>query len=566
MNSPDFNLIATAPDGPQKLRELILSLAVRGKLVPQDPNDEPASELLKRIAAEKARLVKAGEIKKPKPLPPIEPDVVPYELPMGWEWCRLGNVTSYIQRGKSPTYSDIKNIPVVSQKCVQWSGFDISRARFLEPDALEKYPEERFLRSGDLLWNSTGTGTIGRINLYIHEDNRYEKVVADGHVTVVRPLIVNPAYLLAWISSPFIQRYIEGRASGTTNQIELATSMVQHQIVPLPPVSEQNRIVNRIDELLSNVDELEAQRTHQNILRISTGKASLDALAEAETPKALQTAWQRLKNNFEPLFSQDGENIKSLRQAVLSLAVRGKLVPQDPNDEPAIELLKRIATEKSRLVKAGKIRYNKNQPLLERKNYQFRIPNNWAFIRLGSIVSELGDGLHGTPNYVSDSEIHFINGNNLSNGKIEIKNNTKSISFDEWKKYKVQLNSRSVLVSINGTIGNVAFYQGEKVVLGKSACYINLMEGISKYYVKIILESPYFYQYALEASTGTTINNLSLKAMRMLPVAVPPLIEQQRIVERVDYLMKVIEQLGQGIEQSRIFVEKYAEAVVANVG
>ena len=158
-----FDRLAEAPDAVPRLRRFVLDMAVRGKLVEQDPNGEPAAELLKRIQTEKRRLVKEGELKKEKPSPPVENTQSPFGLPSPWRWVRLGSITSYIQRGKSPTYAVEDGLPVVSQKCVQWAGLDLAAARLITPESLEAYEDIRFLRGGDLLWNSTGTGTIGRI-------------------------------------------------------------------------------------------------------------------------------------------------------------------------------------------------------------------------------------------------------------------------------------------------------------------------------------------------------------------------------------------------------------------
>jgi type I restriction enzyme, S subunit len=252
-----FDTAFAAPDGIKKLRELILTLAMQGKLVPQNPNDAPASELMKEIEAEKARLVKAGKIKAPKPLPPIKPEEVPYQLPKGWEWVRLGHISEYIQRGKGPSYSEIPEVPVISQKCVQWRGFDKNAVRFIDPSTLDKYQEERFIRDGDLLWNSTGTGTIGRINIYRDELNEFKRIVADSHVTVVRLIGVCNEFVLNFLMSPDIQNRIEENASGTTNQIELNTTTVINQAVPLPPLAEQRRIVAKVDQLMALCDALE---------------------------------------------------------------------------------------------------------------------------------------------------------------------------------------------------------------------------------------------------------------------------------------------------------------------
>jgi type I restriction enzyme S subunit len=157
-----FDLIAQAPGGVARLRELILTLAVQGKLVPQDPNDEPASELLKKIRAEKDRLIAEGKIKRDKPLDEIAEEEETFDLPEGWVWARLGSLCSYIQRGKGPVYAEHSAHRVISQKCIRWYGLDLGPARFITSESLTKYEDIRYLKSGDLLWNSTGTGTIGR--------------------------------------------------------------------------------------------------------------------------------------------------------------------------------------------------------------------------------------------------------------------------------------------------------------------------------------------------------------------------------------------------------------------
>ncbi|MCB1943181.1 MAG: restriction endonuclease subunit S, partial [Candidatus Accumulibacter sp.] len=225
-----LDLIADAPNGIQKLRGLILELAVRGKLVPQDPNDEPASELLKRIAKERVRLEAEGLCKKSKPGLPVGEGERPFALPDRWRWVRFADVTSYIQRGKGPDYADQSNHVVVSQKCVRWSGLDLTPARCITPESFAKYDSVRLLRQGDILWNSTGTGTIGRA-VVLPELTPRQTLVADSHVTVVRGMLIAPAYLWRWIQSPSVQGEIEGSASGSTNQIELATSTVISHLV-----------------------------------------------------------------------------------------------------------------------------------------------------------------------------------------------------------------------------------------------------------------------------------------------------------------------------------------------
>ena len=269
-----YERIADAPDAIARLRRFILDLAVRGKLVPQDAKDEPASDLLKRIAKEKARLVKGGEIKD-KPLPPVDGDT-DFEISPTWRWTRLGTVTSYIQRGKSPKYAASDGSLVVSQKCVQWSRLDLSVAKQVTLESLGDYEDIRFLRDSDLLWNSTGTGTIGRIIRLVDPP---EKLVCDSHVTVVRCLEVEPEYIRTWLRSDHVYALIEDRAAGSTNQVELTAQMAINQVVPLPPLAEQHRIVAKVDALMALCDRLEAARAGR--------ERSRDRLAAAILAEAL---------------------------------------------------------------------------------------------------------------------------------------------------------------------------------------------------------------------------------------------------------------------------------------
>ena len=256
------------------LKKSLLQEAIQGRLVPQDPSDEPASELLQRIREEKLRLVKEGKLKKKditdsvifkgddnrhyekigNAVTCIENEI-PFDIPDSWQWVRLNDICEYIQRGKSPKYSDIKRFPVVAQKCNQWSGFSLKKALFIDPDTIKSYGEERFLQDGDLMWNSTGLGTLGRMAIYTSTENPYGVAVADSHVTVIRAMkdYTVSQYLYSYFASNTVQSVIEDKADGSTKQKELATATVKSYLVPLPPYNEQCRIVQRINELFSKL-------------------------------------------------------------------------------------------------------------------------------------------------------------------------------------------------------------------------------------------------------------------------------------------------------------------------
>ena len=254
------------------LKKSILQEAIQGKLVPQIAEDDTADELLEAIKEEKQRLVKEGKLKKSAINDSVIfkgddnkyyendgnnvvciDDEIPFEIPSSWQWVRLEHICSYIQRGKSPKYSPIKQYPVVAQKCNQWTGFTIEKAQFIDPETIGAYTKERFLENGDLMWNSTGLGTLGRMAIYWEELNPYKVAVADSHVTIIRPLksYVMPQYLYSYFSSYTVQSVIEEKADGSTKQKELATTTVKKYLVPLPPFAEQRRIVEKIKEVTS---------------------------------------------------------------------------------------------------------------------------------------------------------------------------------------------------------------------------------------------------------------------------------------------------------------------------
>ena len=258
------------------LKKSILQEAIQGKLVPQIAEEGAAQELLEQIKAEKEKLVKEGKLKKSaltnsviykgddnkyfEKIGNTEMDItdeIPFEIPDSWSWVRLNDICSYIQRGKSPKYSLIKKYPVVAQKCNQWSGFSIDKAQFIDPDTLSSYGEERILQDGDLMWNSTGLGTLGRMAIYWSSLNPYELAVADSHVTVIRVMkkFVMPQYLYYYFTSNTVQSVIEDKSDGSTKQKELATSTVKTYLVPIPPLMEQNRIISQIKQLTSIMRE-----------------------------------------------------------------------------------------------------------------------------------------------------------------------------------------------------------------------------------------------------------------------------------------------------------------------
>ena len=255
-----------------RLKSSILQEAIQGKLVPQIAEEGSAQELLEQIKEEKRRLVREGKLKKSALNDSVIfrgddnkyweksedgavciDEEIPFEIPSNWAWVRLDYICSFIHRGKSPKYSPIKKYPVVAQKCNQWDGFSIEKAKFIEPQSISSYNEEYFLQDRDLMWNSTGLGTLGRMAIYYMILNPYELAVADSHVTVIRPYKTHivSEYLYYYFASNTVQSVIEDKSDGSTKQKELATKTVKAYLVPIPPFAEQQRIVQKIKSVTS---------------------------------------------------------------------------------------------------------------------------------------------------------------------------------------------------------------------------------------------------------------------------------------------------------------------------
>ncbi len=258
---------------PKQLKDSIIDRAIKGGYSIHDSSDESVKQLLNEIKAKKQALVKEGVIKKEKSFSEIFlrdgcwyetidggdsiciDDEIPFEIPESWTWCRVSSVCSYINRGKSPVYSSEKVIPVFAQKCNQIDGLHLEKCHFLDPVIFKKYDPIQYLQDGDVLINSTGIGTLGRVGIYDSSLNPFKHIVADSHVTVLRPLI-DSRYVYCFFNSPMFQLVAEDLSSGSTKQKELKTDTIRRLLIPIPPMEEQKRIVSFIEETISVLGEL----------------------------------------------------------------------------------------------------------------------------------------------------------------------------------------------------------------------------------------------------------------------------------------------------------------------
>ena len=331
-----FDVIAEAPNGVQTLRELILQLAVRGKLVPQDPSDEPASVLLEQIAAEKQ-----GKAKQPDDLAPVSQDVAPFEVPDRWAWVRIGEAMDLINgRAFKPTEWSTTGIPIVRIQNLNNADAPFNYCNF-------EIPDKFYIDNEDLLLSWSGTpGTSFGAFVW-----RRGRAVLNQHI--FRCDLYGNAY-----TNDFARLAINGRlkemiaqAHGGVGLQHVTKEKLEKLAIVLPPLAEQRRIMAKADELMALCDDLEARQQRRAEARARLNHSALHHLTAVTDNAGLAEHWQRLRENFDLLYDTP-ETVAGLRQAVLQLAVCGKLVPQDPSDEPASVLLERIAAERERAANA----------------------------------------------------------------------------------------------------------------------------------------------------------------------------------------------------------------------
>jgi type I restriction enzyme S subunit len=547
-----FDLLAEAPNGVQKLRELILDLAVRGKLVPQDKNDEPAAVLLERIKKEKERLVKEGKVTKSKPLPEITPDEIPYDLPKNWEWVRFGNIA---QHNAGKTKDRGRNIgklrDYITTSNLYWGYFDFNNVRQMpfKDEELEKCTAKK----GDLL--ICEGGEAGRAAVWDLDKD----ICFQNHI--------HRARFYCDISQYYAYRFFEKlNANGEIEQYRkgVGISSMSGKILsliffPLPPLNEQKRIVTKVDELMKLCDELEARQKKKQETRILINNAALNKLLTADTPETFTKNWQRIGDNFDILYSAP-ENIGKLRQAILQLAVMGKLVPQDANDEPAAVLLERIKIEKERLVKEGKIKKARTTIKINNTEIPYKIPKNWIWVHLADVGHDWGQKK-------PDIEFTYIDVSAINKEKGIISNDVNILQPNEApsRARKIVYKGTLIYSTVRPYLLNIAIIDKEfkpEPIVSTAFAVIHPFSIIIAQYLYFYLRSNPFIEYVESQMKGMAYPAINDGQLYQGLVPLPPLAEQKRIVTKVDKLMKLCDELETKLTQTQTEREKIINAAV----
>ncbi len=426
---------------------------------------------------------------------------IPFEIPKSWEWSRLGDICSYLHRGKSPKYGEHKFLPIIAQKCNQWDKIYTDRCLFSSKDYIEKYKEEQFVQKGDIIINSTGGGTVGRtgyIDSYVFAN--FDRFVVDSHVTLVRSIYpIASKYVYYFLISPLIQIGLEDRCSGSTNQIELGTTTITSYLIPIPPIKEQYRIIDQFQKVLPLLE------------RYSTNQIAQDKL-NAEI------------------------NIQ-LKKSILQEAIQGKLVPQITEEGTAQELLEQIKLEKQKLIKNGKLKKSAltdsviyrgdDNKYYERINGQtieiefpFEYPNSWYVARLKDIC-QLIDGKKKSGKGIC-LDAKYLRGKS-------------SATIIEKGKF---VYAGDNIILVDGENSGEVFIVPQDGYMGSTFKQLWLSSAMWKPYILAFI---LFYKEELRNSKrGAAIPHLNKELFYNLFIGIPPLAEQQRIAERINELSQLL--------------------------
>ena len=493
---------------PEQLRASILQYAMEGKLVKQNPDDEPAVTLLDKIKTEREKLVKEGKLKKPRKVQSTEDEDFKFDIPNSWSWCRLGNIIYHLTDGahKTPKYIDTKDgIPFLSVKDISSGKIDLTNTKFISQETHEVLSKRCNPQKGDILLTKVGTTGIPVI---VDTDIKFDLFVSVALLKFDDKLI-DAKYFKYLLESPLVQDQVCENTKGVGNKNWVLRD-INNTLIVLPPLEEQKRIVAKIEKLMPLVDEY------------------------AESYNRLQ----KIDNEFED----------KLKQSVLQYAMEGKLVKQNLSDEPASELVKKIENKKAELIKEGKIKKSKKLPTITDDEKPFDIPDSWEWVRLGNIFDitsskrvmkkEWRDS--GIPFYRA-REIVSINKNRPLKDPIFIDEDTY------LKKIKIsgKPNEGDILLTGVGTLGIPYIVPKDKKFYFKDGNIIWLKNfgNLNSEYLSWYVQCPYMLKI-INDNRGTTVGTLTIVRSKNLVIPIPPLEEQKRIVAKIQKLQDSISSLS----------------------
>ncbi len=562
-----FDRISEAPAAIPRLRRFILDLAVRGKLIEQDPRDEPASELLKWIQEEKARLVKIGEIKKLETFEPVEVDEIPFTIPLGWEVIRMGWLARKLGAGSTPlggkSVYQSAGVPFLRSQNVHDDGLRLDDVALISRSLHERMSGTHVQRN-DILLNITGA-SIGRCALV---PSNFAEGNVSQHVAIIRLVLSDiRQFIHLSLTSPFFQKVIDDVQVGVSRE---GLSMQRLRPFPMliPPLAEQHRIVAKVDELMALCDRLEATQAERESRRDRLVTSSLNRLNNKVDPDTFRNH-ARFYFNHLPRLTTRHEHVKKLRGAILNLAFRGRLT--SPWRETA-EFVGTAQEFKLSVENARKKAWDNKQVASSSRKYLFpvefdrenlpTIPDSWVWASADAVCSQITDGEHIQPRYQLEG-LPMLTAKHVREGFVTFED-SELISESDFKKCIARCKPEEgdiLVVSVGATTGRAAIVsQSRPFALVRSVLLLKPL--ISPVYFLRWLQSPWCFVWMRQASEASAQPHLYIGDTRRMPVPLPPLAEQQRIVAKVDELMALCDRLEAQLTTTQTESRRLLEAVL----
>ena len=574
-----FKALSLKPENTKELRGLVLDLAIWGRLTAEwrkeHPEVEPASVLLERIKEEKKRLVKEKKIKKAKPLPEIEKEEIPIEVPEGWVWCRFGNIITFLNgyAFKSTTYVESSNYQVIRLGNVKNDRFLIEEKQAFVPEEIGLGVQEYRIQKGDIL--TTLTGTKGKRDycftcLVKRKHIQRRTLLLNQRVGCIRPMDKSSSgFLNKFLKTKIILTQLFNTESGTANQGNIGSTAFKNLIFPLPPLPEQQAIVQVVDQLMGEIDQLEAQTRQRIQLRQDyVGSALHQLTTSADSP----AAWSALAPHFKDFFDSPS-SIDRLKEAILQLAVQGKLTAQwrqaNPNVEPASVLLERIQAEKLRLIQEKKIKKEKPLPEIEKAEIPFEVPEGWVWCRMGEICPNISSGSTPPKAYFRQSGIPYLKVYNIRNQKIDFAYRKQYIDseYHMGKLKRSILHPGDVIMNIVGPpLGKTAIIPDEfpEWNCNQAITFFKPIVKEMNYWLHTFLRSKiYLKEIELIGTAGQ--DNISVTKSKNIKISLPPLREQQAIVQIVDQLFTFCDRLQEALATRDVQAGQFLQAGIREV-
>ena len=556
----NFDKLFNSEESLKRLEEIILDLAVKGKLVSQDPNDEPVSILLEKIKAEKEQHIKDRKIKKDKDLESITEEEIPFEIPDSWQWVRLGelgnifNGNSVNEKEKKEKYEDLLDgVDYIATKDVDKDTNEINYNNGIKIPYDE--PKFKYLKANSVLICAEG-GSAGKKIAFT------DREICFGNKLFAIEPYENGMY--KYIFYNYKCNYFYNQFSNFMTGIigGISSNNFKTLLFPLPPLAEQKRIVEKVDKLKELINPFREKIQKRDKARQVLKASIMNEIEKSNSNHDLLENLELIFRNFDTVVKTK-EDIKDIRDLVLSLAVKGKLVPQDPNDEPASILLKKIKTEKEQLIKDKKIKKDKDLAPISEEEIPFEIPESWEWVRLGQISEFLNGFAFKSSSYVLDSKNQIIRLGNVKNDNLLLESNPVYVPDEIAEisiKYKLEVND--ILVTLTGTRDRRDYFYTlliDEQMIGDRNLFLNQRVGCIKVnnslnpkLINSYLKTAYVLNQIFLTETGTANQgNIGSTATQELILPLPPLAEQKRIVLQVEKLMKVCDELEKLVEKSQ---------------